>query len=101
MLVGVQGTLQYVGSTITSSSVVAAEQRHSEWIHSALAALGEHDPDLPDVIKVAMMEAFRKDPGTINFYLMTPDKSLCWHWIKMCLFNLELIPADYELTAPY
>jgi len=101
MLVGVQGTLQYVGSAITSSSVVAAEQRRSERIHSALAALGERDPDLPDVIKVAMMEAFRKDPGTIDFYLMTPDKSLRWHWIKTCLFNLGLIPADYELTAPY
>ena len=100
MIVGVQGGLQYVGSAIASSSIVAAEQRRSERIYSALEAIASRDPDLPDEVKVGMMEAFRKDPSTIDIYLMTPDKSLCWHWIKMCLANLSLVPTDYELSFP-
>ena len=39
MLVGVQNTLQYVRPVITSLSVVAAEQRRSEQIHSTLVAM--------------------------------------------------------------
>ena len=99
MLVGVQNTLQYVGSAITSSSVVAVEQRHSEWIHSALAAMRERDPELPDNVKVGMMEAFRKDPSTIDLYLMMPNKSLCWLWIQKYLSDLGFLPTNYELSA--
>ena len=99
MLVSVQNTLQYVRSTITSLSVVAAEQRHSEQIHSALAAMRERDPELPDDIKVGMMEAFRKDPSTIDLYLMMPNKSLCWRWIQKYLSDLGFLPTNYELSA--
>ena len=99
MLVGVQNTLQYVESVITSSSVVAVEQRHSERIHSTLAAMREQDPELPDNIKVGMMEAFRKDPSTINLYLMMPDKSLRWLWIQKYLSDLGFLPTNYELSA--
>ena len=99
MLVGVQNTLQYVGSMITSSSVVAAEQRCSEQIHSALAAMREQDPELPDNVKVGMMEAFHKDPSTINLYLMTPDKSLHWCWIQKYLSDLGFLPTNYKLSV--
>ena len=99
MLVSVQNTLQYVRSMITSSSVVAAEQRHSERIHSTLAAMRERDPELPDNIKMGMMEAFRKDPSTIDLYLMTPDKSLRWLWIQKYLSDLGFLPTNYELSA--
>ena len=39
LLSGIQGTLQYVGSAITSSLVVAAEQRCSDRIYTALNAI--------------------------------------------------------------
>ncbi|KIM56718.1 hypothetical protein SCLCIDRAFT_29374 [Scleroderma citrinum Foug A] len=100
LLSGIQGTLQYVGSAITLSSVVAAEQRRSDQIYTALNAMEERDPDLPDEIKVGMMEAFRKDPSTINIYLMTPNKALCWHWVNACLSDFGLVQRDYELAAP-
>lgn len=99
LLSSVQGTLQYVGSAISSSSVVAAEQRRSDRIYTALNALEERDPDLPDKIKVGMMEAFRKDPSTIDIYLMTPNKGLRWRWVKTCLCDLSLAQPDYEFAA--
>ena len=74
-------------------------QRHSEQIHSALAAMRECDPELPNDVKVGMMEAFRKDPGTIDLYLMTPDKSLHWRWIQKYLSDLGFLPTNYELSA--
>ena len=100
LLSGIQGTLQYVGSVITSSSVVAVEQRRSDWIYTALNAMEERDPDLPDEIKVGMMEAFHKDPSMIDIYLMTPNKALRWCWVNACLSDFGLVQHDYELAAP-
>ena len=59
----------------------------------------ECDPELPNDVKVGMMEAFRKDPGTIDLYLMTPDKSLHWRWIQKYLSDLGFLPTNYELSA--
>ena len=46
------------------------------------------------------MEAFRKDPSTIDIYLMMPNKALRWCWVNACLSDFGLVQRDYELAAP-
>ncbi|KAI6103782.1 hypothetical protein EDD16DRAFT_1710669 [Pisolithus croceorrhizus] len=77
LLVGVQGSLTYLRSVISSSSAVTAKQRHTEKIQAALATVEEHDWDLPIEVKLALMEAFCIDTGVIDIYLSSHNKDLC------------------------
>jgi len=95
-LVGVQGSLAYLGTVITSSSTVAAEQRRMDQKQCAYAILQEHDRDLPLQVKSALIEAFRMDAAVIELYItMVDDKDLRREWIRVCLSNLGLLPKDF------
>ncbi|KIN97332.1 hypothetical protein M404DRAFT_32439 [Pisolithus tinctorius Marx 270] len=97
LLIGVQGSLSYLGSVISSSSAVAAQQRHTECMHAAVEMLAWQDDDLPLLAKMALMEAFHMDGGVIDLYLMLDNKTLCRNWIQTCLCNQKLIPDDLVL----
>jgi len=57
-LVGMQGSLAYLRTVITSSSTVAAEQRWMDQKQCAYAILREHEHDLLLQVKSALIEAF-------------------------------------------
>ncbi|KIO03191.1 hypothetical protein M404DRAFT_27178 [Pisolithus tinctorius Marx 270] len=97
LLVGVQGSLSYLGSVISSLSAVAAQQRHTEHMHATMEMLAQQDDDLPLLAKTALMEAFCMDGGAIDLYLMLDDKTLRRNWIQTCLRNQKLIPDDLVL----
>ncbi|KAI5982114.1 hypothetical protein EDD15DRAFT_2374054 [Pisolithus albus] len=97
VLVGVQGSLSYLGSVIGSSSAVAAQDQHSKQMHIAMELLKERDPDLPVEVKSALMEAFRMDMGAIDLYIISRDKHLRRNWIQTCLRNMQLVPHDFTL----
>ncbi|KIN98898.1 hypothetical protein M404DRAFT_31032 [Pisolithus tinctorius Marx 270] len=97
LLISVQGSLSYLGSVISSSSAVAAQQRHTEHMHVAMEMLAWQDDNLPLLAKMALMEAFHMDGGAIDLYLMLDDKTLHRNWIQTCLCNQKLIPDDLVL----
>jgi len=95
-LVGVQGSLAYLRTVITSSSTVAAEQRQMDQKQHAYVILREHEHDLPLQVKSALIEAFRMDAGAIELYItMVDDKDLRREWMRVCLPNLRLLPKDF------
>ncbi|KIK14941.1 hypothetical protein PISMIDRAFT_16893 [Pisolithus microcarpus 441] len=97
VLVGVQGSLSYLGSIISSSSAVTAQEQHSKQMHTTMELLKEQDADLPVEVQSALMEAFQMDPGTIDPYIMSHDKHLHRNWIQTCLCNMQLVPCDFTL----
>ncbi|KAI6123645.1 hypothetical protein EDD16DRAFT_1704266 [Pisolithus croceorrhizus] len=97
LLVGVQGLLTYLGSVISSSSTVTAQQRCTEKIQAALATVEEYDWDLLIEAKSALMEVFCIDTGAIDIYLLSHNKDLCRCWIQVCIHNMKLVPEDYTL----
>ena len=98
VLVGMQGSLSYLGTIITSSSPVAAQQRRSDQKQHAYRILQERDNGLPLLVKSALLEAFRIDSeNTIELYItLADDEDLRRQWVKDCLKHLHLIPKDYE-----
>ena len=58
VLVSMQGSLSYLGTIITSSSPVAAQQRWSDQKQHAYRILQECDNGLPLLVKSALLEAF-------------------------------------------
>ncbi|KAI6095367.1 hypothetical protein F5141DRAFT_1222035 [Pisolithus sp. B1] len=56
VLIGMQGSLTYLGSIIDSSSPVTVQQRRAEHMCTALQVLEEQDSDLPVVAQAALME---------------------------------------------
>ncbi|KAI6006872.1 hypothetical protein EDD15DRAFT_2357909 [Pisolithus albus] len=96
-LVGVQGSMSFLGSIISTSSPVAAQKLHTEKMQAALDMVEEHDPDLPIEVKSALMEAFRHDAGAIDLYMMTRNDALRRNWILTCLRHLQLVPQNFTL----
>ncbi|KIK13426.1 hypothetical protein PISMIDRAFT_18016 [Pisolithus microcarpus 441] len=97
ILVGVQGSLSYLGSIISSLSAVTIQEQHSKQMHTAMELLKEQDANLPVEVQSALMEAFQMDPGTIDLYIMSHNKHLCRNWIQTCLCNMQLVPCDFML----
>ena len=98
ILVGMQGSLSYLRTIITSSSPVAAQQRQSDQKQHAYRILQERDNGLPLLVKSALLEEFRIDSeNTIELYItLADDEDLRRQWVKDCLKHLHLIPKDYE-----
>ncbi|KAI5986513.1 hypothetical protein EDD15DRAFT_2373261 [Pisolithus albus] len=96
-LVGVQGSMSFLGSIISTSSPVAAQKLHTEKMQAALNMVEERDPDLPIEVKSALMEAFHHDAGAIDLYMMTRNDALRRNWILTCLRHLQLVPPNFTL----
>ncbi|KIK13394.1 hypothetical protein PISMIDRAFT_18031 [Pisolithus microcarpus 441] len=96
-LVGVQGSMSFLGLVISSSSPVAAQKLHTEKMQAALDMVKECDPDLPIEVKSALMEAFCHNAGAIDLYMMTCNDALHRNWILTCIHHLQLVPENFTL----
>ncbi|KAI5997741.1 hypothetical protein EDC04DRAFT_2612511 [Pisolithus marmoratus] len=96
-LTGVQGSLSYLGSIISSSLPAAAQQICTDKLQVALMTVDEWDKDLPIEAKAALIEAFHVDMGTIDLYMMLHDRDLCRCWMQCCLCYLKLVPENFML----
>ncbi|KAI6013025.1 hypothetical protein EDC04DRAFT_2904767 [Pisolithus marmoratus] len=84
-LIGIQGSLSYLGSIVSSLLPAATLQMWTDKLHLALMTVEEWDKDLSIEAKSSLLEAFHVDMGMIDVYMMLHDRDLHRGWMQCCL----------------